>query len=303
VVERLRKAPHAVVEANGAGAIDATTYHLPKEDARIIVTRADGTSLYVTRDVAYHLAKLARFPRVIDVLGQDHLLHAKTLLALLTELGEARAPEFVLYQYVVLPDGGKMSTRQGTAVFLDDLLDEAVERARKEILARREDLGADEVESIAAKLGGSAVRYHIVRVAPDKAVRFAWEDALSFEGRSGPFAQYSYARASSILRKAGSTPTAWTGRASEVASAPERALVRTISRFPGLVAYAARTAHVHTIAGYAHDLAETFNRFYQDVPVLRAEVERESRLALVQAARQTLGNTLELLGLDRLEAM
>ncbi|MCI4350508.1 MAG: arginine--tRNA ligase [Thermoplasmata archaeon] len=303
VVRRLRAAPHAIVEANGARAIDAATYHLPKEDARIIVTRADGTTLYVTRDVAYHLAKMARFPRVIDVLGQDHLLHAKTLIALLTELGEARAPEFILYQYVVLPDGGKMSTRQGTAVFLDDLLDEAVDRARKEILARRDDLAVADVDAIAAKLGASAVRYHIARVAPDKAVRFTWEDALSFEGRTGPFVQYSYARASSILRKASAAPSGWTGRAQEISTPPEQALVRSISRLPGLVAYAARTAHVHTIAGYAHDLAETFNRFYQDVPVLRAEVERESRLALVHAARQTLGNTLDLLGLDRLEAM
>ncbi|MCI4344571.1 MAG: arginine--tRNA ligase [Thermoplasmata archaeon] len=303
VVRRLKIAPHAVVEPNGAGAIDATTYHLPKEDARIIFTRADGTTLYVTRDVAYHLSKFARHPRVIDVLGQDHLLHAKTLLALLTELGEARTPEFVLYQYVVLPDGGKMSTRGGTAVFLDDLLDEAVQRARQEVLQRRDDLAAEEVEAIAAKVGGSAVRYHVLRIAPDKAVRFAWEDALSFEGRSGPFVQYSYARASSILRKASSAPSSWTGRASDIRSPPERALVRAISRLPALVAYAARTAHVHTIAGYAHDLAESFNRFYQDVPVLRAEAERESRLALVQAARQTIGNTLELLGLDKLEAM
>jgi arginyl-tRNA synthetase len=303
VIRRLKSAPHAIVESNGAGAIDAATYQLPREDAKIIVTRADGTSLYVTRDVAYHLSKLGRFARVVDVLGQDHLLHAKTLLALLTELKEARAPEFVLYQYVVLPDGGKMSTRKGTAVSLDDLLDEAVQRAAQEVLQRRNDLTAEEVDRIAAKVGGSAVRYHVLRVAPDKAVRFAWEDALSFEGRSGPFVQYSYARASSILRKATVAPTVWTGRAGDIGTPPERALVRTISRLPGLVAYAARTAHVHTIAGYGHDLAESFNRFYQDVPVLRAEKERESRLALVQAARQTLGNTLDLLGLDKLDAM
>lgn len=303
VIRRLRAAPHAIVEENGAAAIDAAPYDLPKDNARVIVTRANGTSLYVTRDVAYHLAKFARFPRTIDVLGSDHLLHARTLEALLHEIGEVRAPEFVLYQLVVLPGGAKMSTRGGSAVYLDSLLDEAVVRARAEVLKRREDLGAADVDAIAESVGVGSVRYHIVRVAPDKAVKFQWEEALSFEGRSGPFVQYAYARASSILRKAGTTPSAWTRRPSELSAPEERALIRTISRLPGCVAYAAKGAHVHAIAGYAHDLAEEFNRFYQAVPVLRSGPERESRLALVQAARQTLGNTLELLGLDHLEAM
>ncbi|HZY71402.1 MAG TPA: arginine--tRNA ligase [Thermoplasmata archaeon] len=303
VVRRLRAAPHAVTEENGALAIDATTYELPKDDAHVIVMRANGTSLYVTRDVAYHLAKFARFPRTIDVLGSDHLLHAKTLGALLDEIGEARRPEFVLYQLVALPGGAKMSTRGGSAVYLDTLLDEAVVRARAEVLQRREDLATADVDAIAESVGVGSVRYHIARVAPDKAVKFQWEEALSFEGRSGPFVQYAYARASSILRKAGTIPLTWTRRPSDLAAPEERALVRTISRLPGRVLYAAKGAHVHAIAGYAHDLAEEFNRFYQQVPVIRAGPERESRLALVQAARQTLANTLELLGLDSLEAM
>ena len=107
---RLEKAPHAVHEANGALAIDASAYGLPKDDARVIITRADGTSLYVTRDVAYHLQKFARFPRVVDVLGADHLLHARTLEALLTEIAEPRRPEFLLYTYINAPGGQKMST-------------------------------------------------------------------------------------------------------------------------------------------------------------------------------------------------
>ncbi|HEV8049231.1 MAG TPA: arginine--tRNA ligase, partial [Thermoplasmata archaeon] len=107
VVDRLKHAPHAVIEENGAHAIDTTVYGLPKEDARAVFVRGNGTTLYPTRDVAYHLQKFARFPRVIDVLGQDHLLHAKTLDALLAEIGEARRPEFVLYQYITLPGEGR----------------------------------------------------------------------------------------------------------------------------------------------------------------------------------------------------
>ena len=136
VLERLVRAPHATREENGALSIDTSTYGLPKDSARVIVARGNGTSLYVTRDLAYHLSKFARFPRVIDVLGQDHLLHARTLEALLNEMGETRRPEFVLYQDLTAPSGGGMSTRKGTAVYLDALLDDAVSRARTEVRRR-----------------------------------------------------------------------------------------------------------------------------------------------------------------------
>jgi arginyl-tRNA synthetase len=305
VIERLRAAPHAVQEENGAWAIDTESYGLPKERARVIVTRSDGTSLYPTRDVAYHLEKLARFRRVIDVLGQDHYLHARSLEALLVEAGEVRRPEFVIYQDITVPEGGRMSTRKGSAVYLDDLLDEAEERARAEVKSRREDLSEEDTAAIARSVAAGAVRYHILRVAPEKTVGFRWEDALSFEGRSGPFLQYSFARASSLLRKAGMDPAApYPFRAEDLATPEERRVVHVLSRYPRTIAYVARTAHVHTLAGYAHELAEAFNSFYQKVPVLTASTGlRESRLALVAAARQTLANALGLLGLDPLERM
>ncbi len=303
VVDRLHGSPHAVREPNGAWAIDATEYGLPQESAHVIVTRGDGSSLYATRDVAYHLQKFAQFDRVIDVLGSNHLLHARVLTALLREVGEARIPEFVLYQYITAGEGGGMSTRRGTAVYLDDLLEEAVIRAREEITKRRSDLSEEEIAAIAGSVAAGAIRYHILRVAADKTVAFRWEDAISFEGRSGPFAQYSYARASSILRKAGAEGGTFRFQPEHLTTAEEWAVVLRISRLPGLVAYVARTAHVHSLAGYAHTLAEEFNRFYQEVPVLKAGAERESRLALVAAFRETLGNCLTLLGLDRLERM
>ena len=303
VLARLASSPHAVTEENGALAIDTSGHGLPKESTRVVVRRGNGTSLYVTRDIAYHLAKFARFDRLVDVLGQDHQLHARTLDALLAEIGETRRPEFVIYQDITIPDGGRMSTRGGSAVWLDGLLQEAVDRARREVLARRTDLPPEEVERIAEAVATGAVRYHIVRVAPEKPVVFRWEDALSFEGRSAPFLQYAYARAASVLRKAEGERPPYAFDPARLTDVEEQALVRTIASFPRTVAYAARSSHVHAVAGYAHDLADRFNRFYHAVPVLRAEAERASRLALVAAVRQTLGNALDLLGVPRLETM
>ncbi len=302
VLERLRHAPHAVREENGAWAIDAAGYGLPKESDHVVFQRADGTSLYLSRDIAYHLAKLARFTRVVDVLGQDHRLHARELEAFLKELGEPSNVEFLLYQDLIVPGGGRMSTRGGSAVWLDDLLAEAVHRARAEVLRRRDDLPPEEVERIAEAVATGAVRFHIVRVAADKPVRFRWEEALSFEGRSGPFVQYAYARASSVLRKGEARPP-FPFDPSRLAGPEELALVRVLSRWPRTVAHAAETGHVHTVAGYAHELADQFNRFYHAVPVLGSGDDRASRLALVAAVRQALANALELLGLVPLETM
>ncbi|MCI4363055.1 MAG: arginine--tRNA ligase [Thermoplasmata archaeon] len=303
MIARLKQAPHAVQEENGAWAIDASGYGLPQESSRLIFTRADGTSLYATRDLAYHESKFASFPRVIDVLGADHLLHSKVLDALLAEVGEPRRPEFVFYQYIQAPGGSKMSTRAGTAVYLDDLLDEAVERAHTEVLARREDLDDDAVGEIAEAVGASAVRYSILRVAPDKPVQFRWEEALSFEGRTAPFLLYSYARATTLLHKADRLDPPHPFEAGQLTAPEERRLLRALSRLPGVVRYSARTGHVHALATYAHELADAFHSCYQAVPVLRAGAERESRIALVAATRITLGVTLDLLGLARLERM
>jgi len=303
VLERLRACPHAVQEPNGAWAIDASAHGLPKESTHLVFQRGNGTSLYITRDVAFHLSRFARFARIIDVLGQDHQLHARCLNALLEEIGESRRPEFVIYQDITVPEGGRMSTRGGSAVWLDELLAEAVDRARAEVLARREDLVDVDVERIAEAVATGAVRYHIVRAAPDKPVVFRWEDALSFEGRSGPFLQYAYARASAVLRKGEALQPPYAFEPARLAHPEEAALIRILARFPRTVAYAARTAHVHAVAGYAHELADQFNRFYHAVPVLRSSEERPSRIALVAAVRQTLGNALDLLGIAPLDAM
>ncbi|MGI0055457.1 MAG: arginine--tRNA ligase [Thermoplasmata archaeon] len=304
VMSRLDALPSSVEEENGARALDLARYGLPKESARVVYRRGNGTSLYLARDVAFHLKKLHRADRVVDVFGQDHRLHARTLDAFLGELGEPRRPIYIIYQDITAPGGGRMSTRGGSAVLLDDLLRDAVQRARAEVKDRWEGIEDAEVDRIAEAVGTGAVRFHILRVAAEKPVPFDWEEALSFEGRSGPFVQYSYARAGSILRKSEVTEFYGALDPSLYSGPHEAALIRVLARLPRTLAGIVRTNHVHTLASYAHDLADEFNRFYHAVPVLHSEpTQRASRLTLVAATRQTLGNVLDLLGLVRLERM
>jgi arginyl-tRNA synthetase len=312
VVERLGRAEKAKIEG-GALAIDATGYGLPAKESLIYISRSDGSTLYIPRDVAYHEQKLANFDRVIDVLGEDHKLHFRALLAVLETAGEKRKPEVFHYSFVNLPEG-RMSTRAGRAVALDDLLDEAHDRARKEILARRQDVSAEDVEKIAEKVGSGAVRFHLLVVQPDKTITFKWEEALSFEGKSAPFVQYSHARAASLLKKAEENNKEVLERLRKVDMAAfgppsepdpkEMALVKSLSLLPSLVDKVAEGGQVHLLALYSHDLAERFNEFYQAIRVMGGEEAwLPFRLALVASTRQVLHNILEIIGVDPLERM
>jgi arginyl-tRNA synthetase len=189
-----------------------------------------------------------------------------------------------------------MSTRKGRVVNLDDLLDEAVDRARGEVEKRREDLPEARKQEIAEIVGMGAVRYNIVRVQAEKRIVFRWEEALNFEGNSAPFLQYAHARACGILDKAEARDPADAGL---LVHAQEQRLVRWIAKFPSTVREAAGSRRVHAVASFSADLASQFNQFYRDCPVLTAETRglRDARLALVDASRIVLKNALGCLGL------
>ncbi len=314
VLRRLRASPRARI-VEGALGIDAHDLGLPKEDAMVFVTRGDGADLYPARDVAYHLSKFRRFARVIDVLGEDHKLHYRGLLALLEAMGEPRRPEAIFYSFVNLPEG-RMTTRGGRVVLLDDVLDRACALAREEVRKRRENLSPEEIQDIAEKVGCAAVRFHLLRVQAEKPITFRWEEALSFEGKSAPFLQYAHARACSLLEKARTeAPELLAGRERVARGEPvpfppggpepsEKALLRALSRLPSLVDQVAMSASVHLLALYGHEVAERFNEFYQSLRVLNADPpQRPFRLLLVEASRQVLRNTLDLIGVEAVEAM
>ena len=306
VVARLKDLEAAVFEE------DAWQLDLPDFEKNLVFLRSDGTSLYTTRDLAHHEWKFDNYDRAVTVLGEDHKLQADQLSATLDLLGhDTDRLQQVFYSWVNLPEGG-MSTREGTGVDLDDLLDEAIDRAREEVDKRLEDrlredaLDEDDVERIAHQVGIGAVRYDVVAKQPTKGITFEWERALDFEAQSAPYVQYVHARCCGIVDeavKAGhEVPDEVDAEA--LTSDAERDLLREIARFPAVIEQAADELRPHVVATYTRDIAEAFNVFYRECPVLDADREtRTARLALVAASRNAVANALDALGVAAPESM
>ncbi|WP_302081666.1 arginine--tRNA ligase [Salinibaculum rarum] len=308
IVSRLKELDGAVYEE------DAWQLTFEDIEKNLVFLRADDTSLYTTRDLAHHEWKFENYDEAVTVLGEDHKLQAEQLKATLDQLGhDTDRLSTVHYSWVNLPEGG-MSTREGTGIDLDDLLDEAISRARQEVedrigdRIRSDELDEDDIERIAHQVGIGAVRYDIVSKQPTKGITFEWERALDFEAQSAPYVQYVHARACGILdeaRAAGHSVPSGDAVDADALVAPEAEdLLRTIARFPAVVEEAADELKPHVVATYTRDFAEAFNAFYRECPVLDAEEEtRAARLALVAAAQTTIANALDALGVEAPDSM
>jgi arginyl-tRNA synthetase len=280
---------------------------LEKEKYRTaVILRNDGTSLYLTKDLALAKVKFEQYhvDRSIYVVDFRQSLHFQQAFKILELWGFPQAAKcyHLSYGYITLPEGA-MSARRGRVVLFKDVADEAERRALAAMTERTPDMSAEKRRTIARQIGMGALAYSILSVDNNKDIVFDVNDALSFDGRTAPYIQNAHVRANSILRKAGGAPD-FADFAHELAS-HEVQLIDLISRFPSTVEQAAQEYRPLIVATYAYDLANTFHSFYHSVPVIQAasaEVQA-SRLRLVAAARQVLANALRLLVIQAPDVM
>jgi arginyl-tRNA synthetase len=267
--------------------------------------RADGTTLYTTRDIAYTLWKFKQAQKVINVIGMEQSLAQLQLKIALYALGyDEYAENFVHFAYnlVTLP-GYKMSSRRGHYITFDQVLDEAVQRAYEEVSKRSPMLSEEEKRKIADFVGLGAVRYALVDVDSGKPVVFTWERVLNFETNSAPYVQYTHARACSILRKAGREPQE---PAFELLTEKlERELILSLAGFPDTFIEATEYLKPNLIADYTNALADKFNTFYNAYPVIKADSQElsDSRIVLTQTIQIVMANALNLIGVVAPEKM
>jgi arginyl-tRNA synthetase len=292
------------VAENGAQFLDLGARGL-KGKTEFFYRRGDGSSLYATRDIAYHRWKWSKCNELINVLGEDHKLQAQQVGLTLEELGERR-PEVMFYSFIKLPEG-KMSTRRGNVVFMDDLLEEAREQAAAVVTDLRPEYDEGTVNTIAEAVGTSAVRFNIINVSPEKGFTFRWEDALSFESGSAPFIMYSHTRACSIQKRvhdlgvqALPSPPVPT-----VDTMPEGLvhLLRTLAVRDDCLEKVIREHRPHLFAEYLLQLSNAFNAFYRDCHVMESNEVNMFYFAVSELARLTMKSGMEALGIVPLTTM
>jgi arginyl-tRNA synthetase len=271
-----------------------------------VILRSDGTSLYLTKDLALAKVKFEQYhvDRSIYVVDFRQSLHFQQAFKILELWGFPQAAKcyHLSYGYITLPEGA-MSARRGRVVLFKDVADEAERRALAAMTEHTPEMSNTVRIQTARQIGLGALAYSILSVDNNKDIVFDVNDALSFDGRTAPYIQNAHVRANSILRKAGGMPD-FANFSHELAS-HEVQLIDLISRFPATVEQAAQEYRPLVVATYAYDLANTFHSFYHSVPVIQAgsaEVQA-ARLRLVAAARQVLANALRLLVIQAPEVM
>ncbi len=290
ILKELAKTGKLFTDNDNRQVLDLREFNLPEDSTYFVLTRGDGTSLYGLRDLAYGIYKAKRAKdRNIVVLGEDQKLYFAQFKVALNLLNY-KAPEIVHYSFVLLNEG-KMSTRKGNVVLLTEFMNEASKKAQLELNKRK-----NKDTKLAKIIGYGALKYSILKNAPEKNVIFDWDQALTFEGESSPYIQYSYARANSILKKVKMENKF---NFSLLTKKEEIALIKLLADFPNIVNKASRDLKPNYIANYAYELAQKFNEFYHNCPVIKEVKDlRNTRLALVLAFTHVIKTSLNLLGIE-----
>lgn len=299
ILKKLEETGKLFEAEDGRLAINQEEYKIPMKSPVLVVTRADKTSLYPLRDIAYSIYKANRnADKNIIILGEDQKLYFKQISAVLDLLGY-QAPQAVHYSFVLLPDG-KMSTRNGTVVLLEDFMKEILEKTKQE-LAKRNNGEIDEEK--AKKIAYGAVKYTILKGSLEKNVIFDLEKSLSFDGDTSLYIQYNYARISSILNKANFAKMEKLTRFDLLKEPAEIELIQKLEEFKTIVSKVTEKLTPNLIANYVYELTKMFSSYYHDYSILNAETEelKNMRLQLINAIGIVTKISLNLLGIDTVD--
>ena len=278
-----------------------------------LLLRSDGTSVYMTQDIGTAEKRFADFPidKMIYVVGNEQNYHFQVLSILLDRLGFKWGKDLVHFSYgmVELPNG-KMKSREGTVVDADDLIASMIDNASKlseDKVNKLEGISPEEKASIARIVGMGALKYFILKVDARKNMLFNPEESIDFNGNTGPFVQYTYARVRSILRKAAAQGLALPASLPDDAPLNEKeiSLIQKLSDFAAAVAQAGKDYSPSGIANYCYELTKEFNQFYHDYSILNADSEAEkiTRLVLAKNVAKVIKNGMSLLGIEVPERM
>ena len=299
VIEKIKE-KGLLKQSQGTNVVDLEEYNMPPA----LITKNDGSTLYMTRDLAAAIFRKNTydFEKCIYVVGSQQSLHFQQLFKVLELMGFEWAKDLIHVPFgMVALEEGTMSTRKGRVVFLEDVLKQAIEKTRETVLSKNPN--AKNVDEIAKQVGVGAVVFQELSNSRIKDYTFSWERTLSFEGETGPYVQYTHARCCAVLRKANEEVS--TDINYELLSDGDAAeVLKVIGSFNKSIVSAMRRNEPHIVTRFVLDLAQAFNKFYHDNPILVEDEElRKARLALVAATRQTLENGLNILGMHAPERM
>ncbi len=277
-----------------------------------VLLRSDGTSVYMTQDIGTAKIRFDDYPidKMIYVVGNEQNYHFQALSILLDKLGFAFGKGLIHFSYgmVELPEG-KMKSREGTVVDADDLMDEMIATAREisNELGKLDGLTAEEAENIIRIIGLGSLKYFILKVDPRKNMTFNPKESIDFNGNTGSFIQYTYARIRSVLRKAEEQGLLFAESLPVDTPLPEKeeTIIRLLTAYPATIQEAGATYSPSCIANYIYELAREYNQFYHDFPILREENEaiRNLRLVLSQNVAKVILSGMSLLGIEMPERM
>lgn len=305
------KAKGLAVESEGATVVFLDVYKNKEgEPMGVIIQKKDGGYLYTTTDIAcakyrYETLHADRVLYYIDSRQHQHLMQAWTIVRKAGYVPDSVPLEHHMFGMMLGKDGKPFKTRAGGTVKLADLLDEALERARRLVAEKNPDMPADELEKLANAVGIGAVKYADLSKNRTTDYVFDWDNMLAFEGNTAPYMQYAYTRVLSVFRKANIDESALANAAVVISEDREAQLAARLLQFEETLGVVARDGTPHVMCSYLYDLAGLFSGFYEHCPILSAENEdvRNSRLKLAQLTAKTLKLGLDTLGIETVERM